>query len=89
MQTRYYLEHSSKVSNAGITPIRLGLPVTLHTINDICLCCKGSTEFIPLNAVILREALLADPEKVKAYLGIEVKDILNQPEPVKKESKKK
>ena len=68
MQSRYFLEHSSKVSNAGINPIRLGLPVSLHTINDVCLCCRGSSEFIPLNAIILREALLADPEKTKQFL---------------------
>lgn len=88
MQSRYFLEHSSKVSNAGINPVRLGLPVSLHTINDICLCCRGSSEFIPLNAVILRDALLADPEKTKQFLGLEVKDIL-KPKPVKKEEKKK
>lgn len=88
MQKRYFLEHSSKVSNAGINPIRLGLPVDLHTVNDICLCCRGSSEFIPLNAVILREALLDDPEKVKNFLGLEVKDILNV-QSVKKEEKKK
>lgn len=88
MQSRYFLEHSSKVSNAGINPVRLGLPVSLHTINDICLCCRGSSEFIPLNAVILREALLSDPEKTKQFLGLEVKDIL-KPKPVKKEEKKK
>lgn len=88
MQSRYFLEHSSKVSNAGINPIRLGLPVELHTVNDICLCCRGSSEFIPLNAVILREALLSDPEKVKTFLGIEVTDILNK-QPSKKEVKKK
>lgn len=88
MQKRYFLEHSSKVSNAGINPIRLGLPVSLHTVNDICLCCRGSSEFIPLNAVILREALLDDPEKVKNFLGLEVKDILNV-QSVKKEEKKK
>lgn len=88
MQSRYFLEHSSKVSNAGINPVRLGLPVSLHTINDICLCCRGSSEFIPLNAVILRDALLDDPEKTKQFLGLEVKDVL-KPKPVKKEEKKK
>ena len=99
MQKRYFIEHSSKVSNAGVNPIRLGLPIGLHTVNDICICCKGSSEFIPLNAIILREALLENPEKVKQFLGIEVKDVLNKalekkeaPEKtteVKKEAKKK
>ena len=46
------------------------------------------SEFIPLNAIILREALLADPEKTKQFLGLEIKDAL-KPKPVKKEEKKK
>lgn len=87
MQTRYYLEHSSKVPTAGSYPIKLGLPVQLHTLNDICLCSRGSSDFIALNSVILREALLDNPEKVKAFLGLEVKDLLNKEE--KKETKKK
>ena len=87
MQTRYYLEHSSKVSNAGVNPIKLGLPVELHMVNDVCICCKGSSDFIALNSIILREALLENPEKIKQFLGIEVKDILNTPEE-KKENKK-
>ena len=98
MQKRYFIEHSSKVSNAGVNPVRLGLPIGLHTVNDICICCKGSSEFIPLNAIILREALLDDPEKIKQFLGIEVKDVLNKaseqktaekPKEVKKEVKSK
>lgn len=99
MQKRYFIEHSSKVSNAGVNPIRLGLPIGLHTVNDICICCKGSSEFIPLNAIILREALLENPEKIKQFLGIEVKDVLikaseqkevvEKTKEIKKEAKKK
>lgn len=90
MQTRYFLEHSSRVPNAGGQMLRVGLPIPQDMQNDLCLCCRGSYDFIALNISTLRQALLADPEKTRQLLGINVEDALIPKEPIqKKEAKKK
>lgn len=89
MQTRYFLERSSKVPNAGGQILRVALPVPHEMRNDLCLCCRGSYDFIALNASVLRQALLADPEKTKQLLGITVKDFYIEEAEIKKEAKKK
>lgn len=79
---RYRIVPSYKVPNAGIYPIRIGYPIPEHTVNDVCLCCEGTSEFIPLNSRMLREALLSDPKGVETLLGLRVTDALADPRPV-------
>lgn len=74
MQSRYYLEISRNVPNAGTQLLRVGLPVEREMYNDLCLCCRGSYDFIAVNSIVLRQALLTDPEKTKQLLGINVSD---------------
>ena len=76
MQTRYFLERSSRVPNAGTDLLRVALPIYHEMRNDLCLCCIGSSDFVALNASVLRQALLANPEKTKELLGINVTDAL-------------
>lgn len=79
MQSRYFLELSSRVPNAGMYPVKLGLPIPEDMQNNICICCRGSSDFIPLNLQILRQALLENPDKTSQLLGIKVVDLLQQP----------
>ena len=73
---RYTLKLSQDVPNAGgfRNMLRVGMPVQDEMNNTICICAQGSYEFIPLNHIILRDALLSSPEFCKQILGIEVKD---------------
>ncbi len=85
MSKRYFLAPSREVPNAGSVTIRVGLPVYEDMVNNVCIGCIGSYEFIPLNANVLRQALLANPEITKKLLGLEVKDATIKP--VKKTKK--
>ena len=85
---RYVLATSNRVPNAGHQIIRVGLPVHSDMVNDICICCIGSLDFLPLNSNVLRQALLRDPEMTKALLGIEVKDFRANKTKEKKSIKK-
>ena len=73
---RYCLKISQNVPNAGSyrSELRIGYPQREEMVNDICICAAGSYDFVPLNRIILRQALLNDPEYTKQLLGIEVKD---------------
>lgn len=90
---RYTLKLSQDVPNAGgfRNVIRVGLPVQAEMENTICICAQGSYEFVPLNHIVLRDALLSSPDFCKQILGIEVKDatIKAEVKPVKKEGAKK
>ena len=74
MDTRYVIQPSRAVPGAGREPISIGFPVGSEMVNDICICCIGSTDFIPLNSKILRECLLSSTELLKA-IGLSVKNI--------------
>lgn len=84
---RYNLKLSQEVPNAGgyRNTLRLGMPIAADQVNDICICAKGSWEFIALNRNILRDALLSSPDFCKNVLGLEVKEF--KPE-TKKQTKK-
>lgn len=90
---RYTLKLSQDVPNAGgyHNMLRVGLPVQADMVNNICIVAQGSYDFVPLNANVLRDALLSSPEFCKQILGIEVKDatIKEEKKPVKKEGAKK
>lgn len=75
MTTKFFLIQSYRVPNGGINPIMLGYPEPRYQDNDICLCKIGTANYIPLNAGMLREALLSNPEMTKQLLAIEVKDV--------------
>ena len=89
---RYRLKLSIDVPNAGgyRNIIKVGLPVQQEMENDICICAQGSYEFVALNHIVLRDALLSSPEFCKQILGIVVKDatIKEEAAPVKKTIKK-
>lgn len=91
MKGRYFIEISRNVPNAGTEMIRVGLPIYQDMVNDIVVGCRGSYEFIALNANVLRQALLDNPEQTKKLLGLEVKDatIKTVKKAVKKEEVKK
>lgn len=72
---RYKIIHSSMIPGGGYKPVNLGYPIDMHMVNDICLCCYGKTDFIPLNSAILKEALVSDPEGMAKLLGIKVIDL--------------
>lgn len=74
---KYSLKLSREVPNAGgfRNILRVGIPVQADMVNDICVCCAGSYEFIPLNANVLKQALLNSPEFVKDVLGLQIKEI--------------
>lgn len=87
---RYSLKSSHQVPNAGFIVIRTGLPVHAEMLNDICICCDGSYDFIPCNSSILRKALLRNPNLTEKLLGIEVKDLrAKEVKKVSKETKSK
>lgn len=86
--SRYYITVSQNVPGAGGATIRMGYPISLHTINDICICCRGSYERIPLNSFILRDALLSSPALL-AQLGLEVKELKKEEEQKPQPRKKK
>lgn len=93
-QNLFSIQPSNNVPNAGYQPVRLGIPDPAMMMNDICFVAKGSFEFIPMNSIILREALLSSAEFLKTHLGLEVKPIqpkkkaVVDPEPVKRPSTK-
>lgn len=88
MNGRYCLADSRRVPNAGYQPIRVAIPVQHEMVNDLCLCCRGSMDFIALNKSVLRQALLDNPELTKELLGVIVKDAFApEPEAPKKEKK--
>jgi hypothetical protein len=90
---KYSLKLSQNVPNAGgyYNMIKIGLPLEREMVNDLCICAEGTYDFIPVNRIILRQALLNNPEFTKRVLGIEVKDATIKKEeekPTKKVAKK-
>ena len=79
MQTRYYITEAFRVPNGTTPVIRTGLPVGQDMISNLVIGCVGSYDFIHLNARILREALLRDPNETAKLLGIKVSDLFSQP----------
>lgn len=72
MDTRYTIKPSQFVPGGGSQPIIIGMPVPQEMVNDICFCCIGSSDFIPMNSKILKQALLSSTELLK-QMGLEVK----------------
>lgn len=74
---KYSLKLSREVPNAGgyKNMLRVGMPVQADMVNDICICCAGSYEFVSLNSNVLKQALLNSPEFVKNVLGLQIKEI--------------
>ena len=96
MDTQNFIfKRSIDVPNAGVMFIQLGSPDGYLMQNDICLCKVNSFDFIALNGIMLRNALLNSKDFIKSYLGIEIKDALvaqpvQQPvKPIVEESKPK
>lgn len=79
---KYSLKLSREVPNAGgfRNILRVGTPVQADMINDICICCAGSYEFVPLNSNILKQALLNSQEFVENVLGLQIKEITKKEE---------
>jgi hypothetical protein len=96
----YSLKHASAVPMPG-RQLRVGLPIYEHTIPNIAIVSANNSDPIHLNAMVLRAALLANPEVTEQLLGITVMDAYTrkivdapvpketptQPEPEKKVSK--
>lgn len=86
----YFITASKFVSGGGTQPIKMGYPEQSEMLNDICLCKKGSGDFIRLNSLAFRTALLNSKEFLEKYLHVKVLDTENVPEekPVAKTPKK-
>ncbi len=56
-------------------PLRVGLPKMIDTDPTLIIVSSDNSNFLALNATILRDALLNSAELVKESLGLEVKDL--------------
>ncbi len=89
MDTRFKIKISQEVPSAGQYPVMVGYPVQELMQNDINICCEGTSDFIPLNSIVLKLALLNSPDLLR-QMGLEVKPIVyNQTQPQVVENKKK
>lgn len=88
----YRLKHANSVPIPGRS-LRIGLPIYEHTVPNIAITSPNNMDVIHLNAMVLRDALLSNPEEVKQLLGLKVIDALAEPvpeeSPKKEEPKKK
>ena len=77
----YYLERGSQVPG-NTKLIRLGYPIIEDMRPNICICTSSSPYiYIPINANILRSALLANIDITRKLLNIEVSDSTKTQEP--------
>lgn len=54
--------------------VQLGMPNL--TYPDLCFTTDFSTSiYIPINSIVLREALLSDPAFLEKYLGLKIFDL--------------
>lgn len=68
-------------------PLRVGLPEMEHTNPNLIIISSNNSNYLAVNATVLREALLNSSELLKEALGLEVKDLRKKSVPSQNTSK--
>ena len=73
-QQHFKIQFSSTVPQS-FQSIFLGYPEPATMVPDLCFVCLGKYEAIPINSIILREALLNSKDFIKNYLRLDITDM--------------